>query len=344
MRTLRRLSWRAVLCGVALLPLAGSHGAEQQPEIVVAIRYLQGSGTSHSHLYLYREDGKPLRQLTRDDGGQDRNPVFQPDGENIVFTRELPGDVKQWWLVSPRGENLARLAAPPDWYTETKSSPSFTDNSVQEATVDRVAAQATPALPINRLAETEAGKPRVYPAPEGIGQIVVTPDPAEDQDEPDKWEVGLRRAPGAPETVVGPLAGYSVNLLGCPGPDGSRRTALVEGALRVAFLFTHLNSSDGNTVHALDFNGKRLVGLSPNWASPFPLPGEAAFLTLTEERYVPFGDGQHTANCSYVDRWDAGLKRVRYAREQAPATCYGASMFRAGRTPATVNVLVTEPE
>ena len=71
----------------------------------------------------------------------------------------------------------------------------------------------------------------------------------------------------------------------------------------------------------------------------FPLPGEAAFLTFAEERYVPFGDGAHTANCSYVDRWDAGLKRVRYGRKDAAAICKGASMYRPGKTPAVITML-----
>jgi hypothetical protein len=55
-------------------------------EIVVAIRYLQAEGVSHSHLYLYRDDGKVLRQLTDDISGQDVDPIFAPDGTNIVFT------------------------------------------------------------------------------------------------------------------------------------------------------------------------------------------------------------------------------------------------------------------
>jgi hypothetical protein len=40
--------------------------ARGDSEIVIAIRYLQAEGISHSHLYLYREDGKLLRQLTND--------------------------------------------------------------------------------------------------------------------------------------------------------------------------------------------------------------------------------------------------------------------------------------
>ena len=61
--------------------------ARADSEIVIAIRYLHAQGTSHSHLYLYREDGKLLRQLTNDNSGQDSGPIFSPDGETVVFTR-----------------------------------------------------------------------------------------------------------------------------------------------------------------------------------------------------------------------------------------------------------------
>src|SRR5260221_2606407 len=89
-------------------------------EIVVANRYVQAEGTSHSHLYLYREDGKFLRQLTHDNGGQERDPIFAPDGEAIVFTRETGGRT-EIWSVEPLGGNLHRLAAVPEWYANAKS-------------------------------------------------------------------------------------------------------------------------------------------------------------------------------------------------------------------------------
>ncbi len=53
---------------------------------------------------------------------------------------------------------------------------------------------------------------------------------------------------------------------------------------------------------------------------------------------MPFGDGNHTANCTYLNRWDVGLKRTRYARPDAAALCYGASMYRPGKTPAVLIV------
>src|ERR1043166_1859919 len=77
--------------------------ARGDSEIVIAIRYLQAQGTSHSHLYLYREDGKLLRQLTKDDSGQDSAPIFARDGETIVFTREKPNNVRESWSISQIG-------------------------------------------------------------------------------------------------------------------------------------------------------------------------------------------------------------------------------------------------
>ena len=107
--------------------------ARGDSEIVVAIRYLQAKGTSHSHLYLYREDGKLLRQLTNDNSGQDVDPIFASDGEAIVFTREKPNDTREFWSIDPRGTKLKKLDTAPDWYSATKSSPYFTSGGEDEA-------------------------------------------------------------------------------------------------------------------------------------------------------------------------------------------------------------------
>src|SRR5438094_7259713 len=104
-----------------------------ESEIVVAIRYLQAKGTSHSHLYLYREDGKLLRQLTNDNSGQDSDPIFAPNGETIVFTREKPNDTREFWSIDPRGTKLKKLDTAPDWYSAAKSSPYFTSGGEHEA-------------------------------------------------------------------------------------------------------------------------------------------------------------------------------------------------------------------
>jgi len=113
---------------------------------------------------------------------------------------------------------------------------------------------------------------------------------------------------------------------------------LIEPPLRLAFFGVHLNSTDGDTDYALDLANRRFVRLSPNWAAPFLLPGEPAFLALNYVRYVPISGSQKTANCSYLERWDASLNKVRYVREGAAAVCYGASMYRPGKTPVIVTI------
>ena len=100
----------------------------------------------------------------------------------------------------------------------------------------------------------------------------------------------------------------------------------------------HLNSTDGDTDYALDLAHRRFLRLSPNWAAPIPLPGEPAFLAMNYVRYVPIPGGKKTANCSYLERWGASLKKVRYAREGTAAVCYGASIYRPGKTPPTITV------
>src|SRR5438552_18602524 len=90
--------------------------ARGDSEIVIAIRYLQATGTSHAHLYLYREDGKLLRRLTNDNSGQDVAPIFDSSGETIAFTREKPNKVIEYWTIKPRGEGLNKLDTAPSWY------------------------------------------------------------------------------------------------------------------------------------------------------------------------------------------------------------------------------------
>src|SRR5437667_11254308 len=101
---LMRLILRALIIVSALAILTTQAWADA--EIVIAIRYLQAEGTSHSHLYLYREDGKLLRQLTNDNSGQDSGPIFAPDGSMIVFTREKLHGTREFRSVDSLGTTL----------------------------------------------------------------------------------------------------------------------------------------------------------------------------------------------------------------------------------------------
>jgi hypothetical protein len=116
------------------------------------------------------------------------------------------------------------------------------------------------------------------------------------------------------------------------------RNFLFEGPLHLGFFGLHLNSTDGDTVFALDLSGPRFVRLSPNWATPIPLPGEPAFLTFIENRYVPIPGSEKTANCSYIERWDEKLNHIHYAREKSAALCYGMSMYRSAKDPRVITL------
>ena len=326
----------ATLCLLALNSRAAS-------EIVVAIRYLQAEGTSHSHLYLYRDDGKFLRQLTNDSAGQDVEPIFAPDGTSIVFTREKSNNSPlEFWSVQPLGSDLKKLDTAPDWYQQTKTSPYFTNRGASPATESTSPSETVTSGPAST---GRIGERRSYKAPDGSVELILREDPSDPDDQVNGEKHGkhyvIRYLKTRIQADFGTLPGfvgvYEI-LHESQNPD---RQFLFDGLLRVAFFGLHLNSTDGDTSFALDVNGPRFVRLSPNWAAPVPLPGEAAFLTLAENRYIPIPGTTKTANCSYMERWDAQLQKIRYARPNAPAVCYGASIYRSERTPAVIAVRET---
>jgi hypothetical protein len=304
---------------------ANGLNAFADPEIVVAIRYLKAQGTSHAQLFLYREDGRLLRPLTNDNSGQSASPRFAPDGETIVFTREL-GSTREYWSVEPRGGNLHRLPAAPDWYDKKNDAAFFTNLEDEHGS--------------DAGAPSNDQNPLVFTSPEGSTKLILK----ETKDEDDQID-----GPGHGKhyQLVDTASGKTVEFENIPGFEGvfeilhgsldQEQRFLIQPPLRVAFFGLHLDSSAGDTCYALDLSAPRLIRLSPNWAAPVPLPGEPAFLTLTEVRYVQIPHSAKTANCSYMEHWDAGFHRIRYAAEGA-ALCYGASLYRPGMTPAVISV------
>jgi hypothetical protein len=140
------------------------------------------------------------------------------------------------------------------------------------------------------------------------------------------------------ETELGTLPGFLGLYELLHRSDDPTQMFLFDGPFRLAFFGLHLDSTDGDTSFALDLRAKRFVRLSPNWALPVLLPDEGKFLTLTFERYLLIPGSAKTANCSYVERWDAEFKKVRYAREGTAPICYGFSMYRPGKSPAVVTL------
>jgi hypothetical protein len=329
-----RLILRALIIISALAILTTQAWADA--EIVIAIRYLRAQGTSHSHLYLYREQGKLLRQLTDDNSGQDAGPILAPDGSTIVFAREKPNNVREFWSIDPRGTGLKKLDAAPDWYAQTKSSPYFTNIEPEEST------SPTPTVSPEESASPSATPAPSYKASDDSVELILREDPNDEEDQMDGEGHGkhylLRDLKSGTETEFGKLPGFIGVFELLHEKQDKDRHFLFEGALRLAFFGLHLNSTDGDTCFALDLNDKRLVRLSPNWATPIPLPGESAFLTFTENRYIPIPGSSKTANCSYMERWDEKLNKIRYAREKSAALCYGASMYRPGKNPSVITM------
>jgi hypothetical protein len=323
---------------VGVICLVGTR-ARAEPEIVVALRYLRAQGTSHSHLYLYREDGKLRRQLTKDNSGQDVDPIFASDGETIVFTRGRSDNVREFWSVDLHGSGPKRLDIAPDWYAQTKSSPYLTNIEPEEPT------SPTPTASPEESASLSATPVPSYKAPDDSFELVLREDPTDENDQINGEGHGkhylLRDLKTGTETEFGKLPGF-IGVFGLLHDKLDKdRHFLFDGSLRLAFFGLHLNSTDGDTCFALDLNQPRLVRLSPNWATPIPLPGESAFLTLTENRYIPISGSSKTVNCSYMERWDEKLTKIRYAREKSAAICYGASMYRPGRTPPIITIRKT---
>lgn len=296
------------------------------PEIVVAIRYLKAQGTSHAQLFLFREDARLLRQLTNENMAQVTNPRFAPDGETIVFTRELDAN-KEYWSIEPHGKNLHVLPGVPPWYDKKNDAPFFTN---LEESYDGP----------NPDAPSDEQKELTFTSPDGSTQLILkqTEDEDDQVDGPGHGKhYELRDTSSAKTTEFKDLPGFEGVFEILHGSEDKDQHFLIQPPLRVAFFGLHLDSTAGDTTYALDLNVPRLNRLSPNWAAPIPLPGEPAFLTLTEVRYVRIPNSSKTANCSYMERWDASFHKIRYGTDAA-AICYGASLYRPGMTPAVISV------
>jgi hypothetical protein len=301
--------------------------ARAASEIVVAIRYLQAQGESHAHLFLYGQDGKLLRQLTKDESGQDMDPIFAADGATVVFSREIGENKFEYWSVEPGGGALKRLETAPEWYSSAKSSPYF----------------AWPDLGSGDDESAPAFGERSphFRAPDGSVELILREVKGDEDDSQNGLGHGkhylLRDLKSGKQVEFAKLPGFEGAVDQLQLKDAERRF-LIEPPLRVAFFGVHVGSTDGDTNYALDLTNRRFVRLSPNWAAPIPLPGEPAFLTVTYVRYVPIPGTEKTSNCSYLELWNASLKKVRFAQENPAAIVYGASLYRPGRTPATVTI------
>jgi hypothetical protein len=204
-------------------------------EIVLANRALQARRTSHSQLFLYREDGTFLRQLTRDNSGQMIDPIFAPDGETIVFTREV-GDHKDCWSIEPRGVNLHQLPQAPDWCESTKDSPVFTNLEQENG--------STP----DRDAPSDEQKTVSFRSPDDLVELVLRQTDSED-DQVDGPGHGkhyeLHDLKTGKATEFEKLPGFEGVFEILHDSLNKIQHFLIEPPLRLAFFGLHLSSTDG---------------------------------------------------------------------------------------------------
>jgi hypothetical protein len=223
------------------------------------------------------EDGKLLRQLTNDNSGQDSGPIFAPDGASIVFTRQKPGGVREFWSVDPLGKILKNLAAAPDWYTSAKSSPYFTNVEPEASTSpSQSVSPDKPASPTTTPTPT-------YKSPDGSFELVLREDANDEDDQIDGPGHGkhylLRDSKTGVETEFAKLPGfYGVFGLLHENQDKDQHF-LFDGPLRLAFFDLHLNSTYGDTVFALDLTSV-LLGYLLTGPLQFRCPAKQHFSRL----------------------------------------------------------------
>lgn len=350
----------SVLCIALLLPFV-ARGTDTPMSVVVAIRYLQIDGTSHAHLFLFDRNAVQVRQLTSDNSGQDRNPVFSPDGRVIVYQRRLKSRV-QWRSVQITGKDDRRLKVAPAWYSKPAKKPALFD--FPEAVPDgaggeRLYTASKPGDIVFKTRDDSAAivlkdaaanpvdphDPNWYPklsylrekAHEHDDAIESFPifGPAREMGENEFWSAPLRRGevpnerhPNEDHSVFG--ASEECVMLHKKSPF------LEVPPLRTAFFSQHRGSTDGMGLFALDLKTRRMMELAPNGGSIILLPEVPCFACVCDQRYLPLGDGR-TANCSYLDLWDSQMRRTRFA-EKKPAQFHGASLLVNSRPPLVISI------
>src|SRR6202030_2288541 len=203
--------------------------------------------------------------------GQEVDPVFAPDGESIVFTREKTSSPLEFWSVRPFGGEPQKFDSAPDWYQQTKTASYFTNRDVA-ATNESASPSPSADASAARTSAGLIGGRQTYKTPDGSIKLILREDPSDADDQVDGEHHGkhyvIRYLKTGIQADFGVLPGffgvYEI-LHENQNPD---RQFLFDGLLRVAFFGLHLNSTDGDASFALDLNGPRFVRLSPNWAAP----------------------------------------------------------------------------
>ena len=282
--------------------------AARATDVAVSIRYLAPKGKSHAAIVLFDGHGKLVRQLTKPGEDQDYAPVFSPDGKEIVF-RRVHGEEEatRYFIVDRQGKKTRAIdGEPPEWYAQRVVAKEFGDG-------DSFASDADPK------------EIRTFSGADGELAIVLKPNPA-DEGHPFAF---LQEKQGALQPFS-EMPGFSIFWF-LTLEKGS--PFFITPKLRTVFFGGDHDSTTGTNTFALDIPRRRIVMLSKNGAAVYPWPGHDGFFVAASSRYEPLGDGR-TVNCSYLDWYDASLKRTRFGH--ALGKFGGASIFTKGEPPLVV--------
>jgi hypothetical protein len=278
------------------LVLALGFAPKVAAELVVSIRYFKEVGTSHYHLFLYRDDGTLVRQLTTDETVQDTGPVFSPDRKQIAFTR-MRGIVPEEWVVGIDGKGARKLEAALDW-----KHPHFEDAYRLEGGGDN-----------EKLWQLD-GENRSLRIPGRKSRIVVLAN--DNLMLTQKYDATSFRFLTYEEIdhthrislTGGDDAGY------CDLAVRKGTPFLFQPKLHGLFYWQHLGSTLGFRLGFLDLDSKRPTFLSENPAQAIPHGNRDGFFCVCEHRYQNLGKTGPTVNCTYLEWRNATLERIRFAK------------------------------
>jgi hypothetical protein len=291
-------------------------------DVAISIRYFKSKGVSHYHLFLYRDDGKPIRQLTSPEDAHDVNPKFSPDGKTIFFTR-LKGEAEENWRIETSGKAVQNLGP-----SAGEARPRRGDIAYTQRIDDKVKAKWEAAedgfrmaIPdskdtlllrnadISRFGNGPTGEPTLLPETRAFQALT------------------LRESESGKETR---LVTDRDEEAFCSWLTQHDTPFLLRDGLRIAFYYQHTGSTYNYRVAAIDLLGKRIVPLTEESpADLIPHGTRAGFFSVCEERYRPLPGTSKTVNCLYLDWWDAKFKKVSFSK--AISLFGGASVRMEGQ-------------
>jgi len=269
-----------LLLGAAIVsPLCGADEAM----MVVATRYLQAEGVSHAHLYLYKEDGTFVRQLTKFEKGQDHAPLFSPDGKEILFLHtpdsedeggknvtdaKSPASLEPW-RIETSGKGLKKLPELPDWYRTARNADHFTpwfpDNWPTNAPApghpDKGWERKFSELPTR--AEIDSLPVTRVTSPGGVYELILKlgPDDLGFNGPGNGKFYELSNLRSGKSWRLGELPGF-LGLTDLLHESSHPQTLfLQQGALNVVFFSLHMGSTFGEACIALDLKKPSLLAL-----------------------------------------------------------------------------------